>query len=224
MRSAYWPINLTGEVEGSTPEEMPAEEPATGGDNTGGEDDIPVEDPAPDTDEPGTSGTPTEEPVVDDEVLTEPDNSSGDNGDSGSSDSGNSGEDSGSTTPVVEKAEYYRGAVIAFTKEGSSEYLGGKIGGAQLLGSSAPVKGISLPMSEKANLYYAGTAPAPVKLRFTLAPAMSWYDTTGSGNAYYIVTPKNKHSDGTAYNTITLESSEKHEFKFTLPTFWLSYN
>lgn len=230
MRSAYWPINLTGEIEDNTPEEMPAEEPATGGDNTGGEDVVPVEDPGSDTDESGTSGsTPTEEPVVDDEVPTEPDNSSGDSSssDNDSSDSDNSGdsdESGSSTTPVVEEAEYYRGAVIAFKKEGSEEYLGGKVGGAQLLGSSAPVKGISLPMSEKANLYYAGTAPAPVKLRFTLVPAMSWYDSAGNGNAYYIITPKNKHSDGTAYNTITLESSEKHEFKFTLPTFWLSYN
>lgn len=120
---------------------------------------------------------------------------------------------------------YYKGAVIAYEyPENSDEWYGGKVGGAELSGSGTPTSGIDLPMSEKANLYYAGTAPAPVKLRFTLQPQIVQQDLTGQGNAYYIVTPRNKHSDGAAYNTITLKSSEIHEFKFTLPTFWTSYN
>lgn len=120
---------------------------------------------------------------------------------------------------------YYKGAVIAWNdSEDSNEWYGGKIGGAELLGSSAPVEGINLPASETAQLYYAGTAPAPVKLRFTLQPQIIQQDITGQGGAYYIITPQNKHSSGNSYNTITLESSELHEFKFTLPTFWLSYN
>lgn len=117
---------------------------------------------------------------------------------------------------------YYKGATIAY--QDGSVWLGGKIGGAELLGSSAPVKGITLPYNEHANLYYAGTAPAPVTLRFTLTPQIVQQDITGQGKAYYIVTPKNKHSEDVQYNTITLQSSEIHEFKFTLPTFWLSYN
>lgn len=123
-----------------------------------------------------------------------------------------------------ETQKYYVGALIAFKKDGGNAWLGGKIGGAELLGSSAPVQGIALPISEKANLYYAGTAPAPVKLRFTLQPQIRQQDTSGGTGAYYIITPKNKHSTEGTYNTITLEASEKHEFKFTLPTFWLSYN
>jgi hypothetical protein len=72
-----------------------------------------------------------------------------------------------------------------------------------------------------ANLYYAGTAPSPVKLRFTLKPQLR---LDYGSNGFYIVTPFNEKSDGASYNTITLKSCNTHEFKFTLPTFWLSYN
>ena len=116
---------------------------------------------------------------------------------------------------------YYRGGRI-YNDETN---LGAKIGGAELTGSSAPVQGIELPYGSNANLYYAGTAPSPVKLRFTLKPQIRQQDPTGTGQAFYIITPRNSHSDGTpAYNTITLRASALHEFKFTLPTFWLSYN
>jgi len=37
--------------------------------------------------------------------------------------------------------------------------------------------------------------------------------------------PKNKYTDEeTPYNTITLTGVAEHKFKFTLPSFWLSYN
>lgn len=117
---------------------------------------------------------------------------------------------------------YYNGALIAWEED--EVWYGGKIGGAELSDSEGISSGINLPATEKANLYYAGTAPAPVKLRFTLTPQILQQDPTGQSKAYYIVTPKNKHSDDLTYNTITLKSSEVHEFKFTLPTFWLSYN
>ena len=116
--------------------------------------------------------------------------------------------------------KYWRGARIF----NSSTNVGGKIGGAELLGSSAPVEGIFLPYNNTANLYYAGTAPAPVTLRFTLTPQIRQQDVTGSGNAYYIITPKNAHSDDNTYNTIKLRATNTYDFKFTLPTFWLSYN
>lgn len=115
---------------------------------------------------------------------------------------------------------YYRGARIFNETKG----LGAKIGGAQLTGADIPAQGIELPFGAKANLYYAGTAPAPVKLRFTLTPQIRQQDVTGSGNAYYIITPKNAHSDDNTYNTIKLRATNTYDFKFTLPTFWLSYN
>ena len=116
---------------------------------------------------------------------------------------------------------YYRGARIYNT----DTELGGRIGGAELLGSSAPVEGIELPYQQSANLYYAGTAPSPVKLRFTMKPQIRQYDPTGQSRGFYIITPKNVNSDDpTAYNTITLKAVYTHEFRFTLPTFWLSYN
>jgi hypothetical protein len=85
------------------------------------------------------------------------------------------------------------------------------------------VEGISLPYKTPANLYYAGTAPSPVKLRFSLTPQMR---AAGTSGAYYIITPLNNHSSGSGnkYNTITLKSVGTRTFKFTLPTFWLSYN
>ena len=116
---------------------------------------------------------------------------------------------------------YYRGARIFNETKG----LGAKIGGAQMTGTDVPAQGIELPFGAKANLYYAGTAPSPVKLRFGMKPQIRQYDATGTGQAFYIITPRNSHSDDTPlYNTISLRASALHEFKFTLPTFWLSYN
>jgi len=63
---------------------------------------------------------------------------------------------------------YYQGALVAW--EDNEVWYGGKIGGTELSDSDGISSGINLPMSEKANLYYAGTAPAPITLRFTLTP------------------------------------------------------
>ena len=125
------------------------------------------------------------------------------------------------TTSTQNVTCYYRGAVIAYNSNGNQ--VGGKIGGAQLSGADTPVEGISLPYNTPANLYYAGTAPSPVKLRFSLQPQIR---AAGTSNAYYIITPLNSHSSGSGnkYNTITLKSVGTRTFKFTLPTFWLSYN
>ena len=124
-------------------------------------------------------------------------------------------EDENGNKQTIQKQEYtyYKGAHIATEIDG--ELYGARIGGSQIE-DVGEVQGVALPYGSEANLYYAGTAPSPVKLRFTLQPTFS--------SDYYIITPGNSHSDGNAYNTITLTSTEKHEFKFTLPTFWLSYN
>lgn len=111
--------------------------------------------------------------------------------------------------------DYWQGARIC--QQSGIDYIGGKIGGAQLSGTSSPTNGINLSSSGTAYLYYAGTAPSPVTLRFDIAP-----DFNDNG---YIISPASKrHGENLEYNTITLESSFKHEFKFTLPTFWSSYN
>jgi len=54
-------------------------------------------------------------------------------------------------------------------------------------------------------------------MRFTLKPEFD--------DACYIITPQSKLSNpDRPYNTITLEATNKHEFKFTLPALWQSYN
>ena len=63
--------------------------------------------------------------------------------------------------------------------------------------------------------YYAGTAPAKPKLTFTIAPTMA---------NYYINCPANKYTNEVGYNTITIESVSKQEFKFTTPNLYTSYN
>lgn len=75
----------------------------------------------------------------------------------------------------------------------------------------------------KALFYYAGTAPANPTIEFNLTPMVS--------NEKYIYTPANSYEshllDGTKvlqYNTITIESLAKHEFKFTTPNIYTSYN
>lgn len=130
-------------------------------------------------------------------------------------------DESTGTTSTQNVTCYYRGAVIAYMDNGNQ--VGGKIGGAQLSDADTPAEGISLPYQTPANLYYAGTAPSPVKLRFSLSPQIR---SAGAEDAYYIITPLNSHSsgEGNKYNTITLKSVETRTFKFTLPTFWLSYN
>lgn len=118
------------------------------------------------------------------------------------------------TEPVSEALEYYKGGRIAEQQDGA--WIGAVIGGAQTSGTSEQANGVSLPPTTEANLYYAGNAPAPVKLRFTLKPSFA--------NNYYIIVPGSKYNENYPYSTITLEATMKHEFKFTLPTFWLSYN
>ena len=59
---------------------------------------------------------------------------------------------------------YYVGAVI---HDGE---VGGKIAGAVLNGVDEEKTGINLPSYDTAYLYYAGTAPSPVKLTFGLLP------------------------------------------------------
>ena len=75
----------------------------------------------------------------------------------------------------------------------------------------------SLTSAQEAYFYYAGTAPAPTIISFTLKPEFD-------GGNRYIVTPQNKYSGGTAYNTFTITSINEQELRFTTPNIFTSYN
>lgn len=119
----------------------------------------------------------------------------------------------------IDNNKYYKGAHIAVQQ--NKKLYGGQIGGATFVNPEEAADSVELPpaSSNKSEpvLYYAGTAPSPIKLRFTLTPTMR--------QDWYINSPYNKYSDGDkTYNTITLKSVTTHDFKFSLPTIWLSYN
>ena len=65
--------------------------------------------------------------------------------------------------------------------------------------------------------FYAGTAPAPTAITFTLTPILD--DSTG-----YITTPENTIHGTKSYNTFTIESTHKQELRFTIPNLYTSYN
>ena len=121
------------------------------------------------------------------------------------------------TNQPVTKTVYYMGAYVA--DEETWRQYGALVAGAQTGSSGSGTQGIPLPPGDNnpAYLYYAGTAPSPVKMRFTLKPEFD--------DACYIITPQSKlFNPDRPYNTITLEATNKHEFKFTLPALWQSYN
>lgn len=118
-----------------------------------------------------------------------------------------------------EEFTYYKGATIAkaLGEAPNETYVGGHIGGADLTSNTSKVDGVSLAPNENANLYYSGTAPSPIKIQFTLRPAFS--------QDYKIINPNNKYgTPDKPFNTITFTATRKHEFQFSLPTIYYSYN
>lgn len=82
---------------------------------------------------------------------------------------------------------------------------------------SAVISGIHVMDSTTPSyFYYGGTASSGVKMSFELTPQID--NETG-----YIVSPFNLYT-GTTYNTITIESIDKTEFKFTTPGVLTGYN
>ena len=117
--------------------------------------------------------------------------------------------------------KYYKGAVIA-TIENGSYVSGGRIGGAELTTMDENTSGVTLMNSEKANLYYAGTAPSPLKIKFQLTPII---DDSGVNKTYMIISPNNKHSNtDKPYNTIIFKATREHHFNFSLPGIYTAYN
>ena len=115
-----------------------------------------------------------------------------------------------------EQIHYFRGAVIF----NPNTNKGGRIAGASMGENNGisfiPPYGTS--PDSTTYFYYAGTAPSPTKLTFTLVPTLE---------NWYINNPKNKYTaeeNDAPYNTITIESTNKREFKFTTPNILTSYN
>lgn len=109
---------------------------------------------------------------------------------------------------------YYKGARIVLDNG-----LGGRIAGATVQEDKEGIELASFDSNgarKQAYLYYAGNAPSPVTLKFTLIPKF---------DGFYIISPWNKqgHPDE-PYNTITLKATAEHTFKFSLPNLYRSYN
>ena len=88
--------------------------------------------------------------------------------------------------------------------------------------SSEGIMNLSPGANAEHYFYYAGTAPAYPTLEFNLVPRLE-------GGTYYIMTPANSFAatpglEEVKYNTFTIESERKQEFKFTTPNIYTSYN
>lgn len=123
----------------------------------------------------------------------------------------------------------------AYIQEGDIYYVGARIcaddnsPGGRIAGmhddfsqTDQPIDGVTLEPSSEAYLYYAGNAPSPVKITFSLSPRFD-------ENNYYIVSPYNKYSvtsglSENPYNTISFTATKTHNFQFSLPTLYSSYN
>ena len=78
----------------------------------------------------------------------------------------------------------------------------------------------TLQKNTDAFFYYAGTAPAPTIISFTLTPQLD--------NDGYIIVPANTYAleseSNKPYNILTIESVNKQELYFTTPNLYTSYN
>ena len=75
----------------------------------------------------------------------------------------------------------------------------------------------SLSKNTNAYFFYAGTAPAPTEIGFTLQPTIN--------SSKYINIPKNTYTDSTTpYNIFVVESNTTQTLQFTTPNLYTSYN
>lgn len=79
-----------------------------------------------------------------------------------------------------------------------------------------------LARNKFAHFYYAGTAPSPTIIQFTIQPRVSM--STG----YYIANPsstwRKNPTTGQPYDSFFVESKNKAELRFTTPNLYTSYN
>lgn len=121
--------------------------------------------------------------------------------------------------------KYYKGAVIATLDNDGETYIsGGRVGGTPASSMDDGIstigtnnEGVTLYNSDTANLYYSGTAPSPLKIKFQLTPIFN--------GGQKITSPWNKATVGKVpYNTIIFKATKEHHFNFSLPSFYSSYN
>ena len=129
----------------------------------------------------------------------------------------------GVTEPAEENpyAQFYKGAVIATVDSNGNYITGGRVGGAAMNESTgidylAPVES----GGQFVSFYYAGTAPSPVTLSFSLNPIINQEGyICNPNNQFATMDPFNK-----PYNTITMQCINTKEFKFTTPNLFTSFN
>lgn len=103
---------------------------------------------------------------------------------------------------------------IAEVSELSGDYVTGARIAGPIMNSTTGIE--TMARYSNSYFYYAGTAPSFPILKFTM-------DVNMSNN--YINIPQNSYtSSELPYNTITIESVNKSEFKFTTPNIYTSYN
>lgn len=70
-------------------------------------------------------------------------------------------------------------------------------------------------------LYYPGTAPARPIISFDLVPSYTLTTDQDTGQDWIMINSPKTDGD---YNTITFESENKYELKFTAPSLYIAYN
>lgn len=109
---------------------------------------------------------------------------------------------------------YYYGAVAE--DAANPTYTKGIISGAHT--ARLDTIHLSLPKDQYIYLYYAGTAPAPIKFTFTIPIIV------GSSGYITSIASKIHPQNNKVYNTITFECLEKQNLYVTTPNFLTSYN
>ena len=117
--------------------------------------------------------------------------------------------------------KYYTGARI----QENTAVNQGRTAGANMATEGTTTAGITLAPDHvylghergSAYLYYAGTAPAPVKLKFSLRPVIH--------TDWGVIRPTNKYyTSSIPYNTITLYGQNTYYFRFSLPSLYAGVN
>lgn len=131
-------------------------------------------------------------------------------------------EDGIPTSSMIKTSVLLGGDVFAnYSSENAARVGYARVGVSRIGGTKIEsIIGLTLPNQEEENslayLYYAGTAPTKPTLEFILTPIID--------SNFFITNPKNKHSEGIQYNTITLRSINTKKFSFTTPSMLTGYN
>ena len=106
------------------------------------------------------------------------------------------------------KTYYYKGATTNL----------GQIASPVMVSTDSSSESVELAADEPLYLYYSGTAPGPLKIKFELP--VTFID----GYISCIANNYNLAANDKPYNTITLQGEQKQEFHLTVPNIFSSYN